>query len=107
QKFRELAEARNRGDQLVHATEKSLKDLGDKVPGEERARIESALAELKEAIKGDSKSTIEAKLKALADASAALAQRVYASEGQGGGSGGGSGTAGGNDNVVDAEFEEV
>ncbi|HEY8521707.1 MAG TPA: molecular chaperone DnaK [Gammaproteobacteria bacterium] len=106
QKFRELAEARNRGDALVHATEKSLKELGDKVPGDERARIESALSELKDAIKGDNKATIEAKLKAVSDAAAALAQRAYASAGQGA-AGGEQRTADGGDNVVDAEFEEV
>ena len=54
-KFRELAETRNQADALVHATEKSLRELGDKVSGEERAKIESALADAKEAIKGDNK----------------------------------------------------
>ncbi|HEX6998832.1 MAG TPA: molecular chaperone DnaK [Gammaproteobacteria bacterium] len=106
QKFRELIEARNRGDALVHATEKSLKELGDKVPDDERARIESALSELKDAIKGDNKATIEAKLKALSDAAASMAQRAYAGAGQGA-AGGEQRTADGGDNVVDAEFEEV
>src|SRR5690606_7304642 len=81
EKFRELVEVRNRGDALVHATEKSLKDLGDKVPGDERARIESAIAELKDALKGDNKSTIETKLAALGEASASMAQRAYGAEG--------------------------
>jgi molecular chaperone DnaK len=106
-KFRELAEARNQADGLVHATEKSLRELGDKVSGEERAKIEAALADLKEAIKGDSKSTIEAKLKVLGEASAGMAQRLYASQQQGQGSPGGEQPAGGGENVVDAEFEEV
>src|SRR5690606_7767578 len=102
-------EVRNRGDALVHATEKSLKDLGDKVPGDERARIESAIAELKDALKGDNKSTIETKLAALGEASASMAQRAYGAEGaaQGGGGAGGQQQPGGDDNVVDAEFEEV
>jgi molecular chaperone DnaK len=109
-KFRELAEARNQADALIHATEKSLRDLGDKVSGEERGKIESAVAGLKDAIKGDSKSTIEAKIRALSEASAGMAQRLYAEQGGGqeGGAGGSGGAAGGkDDNVVDAEFEEV
>jgi molecular chaperone DnaK len=89
-----------------------LRELGDKVTGEERAKIESALAGVKDAIKGDSKSTIEAKLKVLGEASAGLAQRMYGAQ-QGAGSPGGQsgGATGGDaengDNVVDAEFEEV
>jgi molecular chaperone DnaK len=107
-KFRELIEVRNQADGLVHATEKSLRELGDKVEGAERAKIEAALADAKEAIKGDSKSTIEAKAKALAEASAGMAQRIYGAQ-QGGqpGEAGASGSGGGDDNVVDAEFEEV
>jgi molecular chaperone DnaK len=107
-KFRELIEVRNQADGLVHATEKSLRDLGDKVEGAERARIESALADLKEAIKGDSKSTIETKLKVLGEASAGLAQRIYGAQQAGAqpGAAGASG-GGGDENVVDAEFEEV
>jgi molecular chaperone DnaK len=108
-KFRELAETRNQADALVHATEKSLRELGDKVTGEERAKIESALAELREAIKSDNKAVIETKLKALGEASAGMAQRLYANQQgpAGGGAPGGEQPAGGNDNVVDAEFEEV
>jgi molecular chaperone DnaK len=107
-KFRELAETRNQADALVHATEKSLRELGDKVAGEERAKIESALADLREAIKGDNKAVIETKLKALGEVSAGMAQRLYAEQPQGAASGSGGDDAGaGNDNVVDAEFEEV
>jgi molecular chaperone DnaK len=104
-KFRELAETRNQADGLVHATEKSLRELGDKVSGEERAKIESALADLKEAIKGDNKSVIETKLRALGEASAGMAQRLYASQQPG--AAGGEQPASGGENVVDAEFEEV
>jgi molecular chaperone DnaK len=104
-KFRELIETRNQADGLLHATEKSLQELGDKVSGEERAKIESALADLKEAIKGDSKSTIEAKLKALGEASAGMTQRLYGD--QPGAAGGAGDSADKGDNVVDAEFEEV
>jgi molecular chaperone DnaK len=108
-KFRELIDTRNQADALIHATEKSLAELGDKVSGEERAKIESALADLREAAKGDSKSVIEAKLRALSEASASMAQRIYASQQQGGGADQGGATGGGSkdDNVVDAEFEEV
>ena len=109
-KFRELAETRNQADALMHATEKSLRELGDKVSGEERAKIEAALADLKEAVKGDNKAVIETKLKVLGEASAGMAQRLYANQqpGAGGGAPGGEQPAGGgNDNVVDAEFEEV
>jgi molecular chaperone DnaK len=108
-RFRELAETRNQADALVHATEKSLRELGDKVTGEERAKIESALAGLKDAIKGDNKGTIEAKVRALSEASAGMAQRLYANQPGGGSAGGGAGGGAqdGGDNVVDAEFEEV
>jgi molecular chaperone DnaK len=109
-KFRELADVRNQADALVHATDKSLRELGDKVPGEERAKIESALADLKDAVKGDNKAAIETKLKALGEASAGMAQRLYGNQPGGpdeGGQGGAGASGAGNENVVDAEFEEV
>jgi len=105
-KFRELAEIRNQADGLVHATEKSLAELGDKVSGEERAKIESAIGAVKEAVKSDSKANIETKLKALSEASAGMAQRLYESQ-QAGNAGAAGGESGDDDNVVDAEFEEV
>jgi molecular chaperone DnaK len=108
-KFRELADARNHAEAAVHATEKSLTELGEKVSSQDRARIESALSELREAVKGDSKEKIQTKLKALNDASAGMAEKLYA-EKQGAGAAeppeGGAGKPG-DDNVVDAEFEEV
>jgi len=109
-KFRELAETRNRADQLVHATEKALKDLGDKVSAEDRARTESAISDLKGVIKGDDKDVIETKARALAEASATVAQQAYASQqstGQPGPGAGGAGATGGKEDVLDAEFEEV
>ena len=115
-KFRELADTRNSADALLHATEKSLSDLGDKVDAGDRAKVESAIADLKAVIKDDNKAAIETKAKALAEASATIAQQAYASqsaEGQPGGEGGaaGAGDAGGqaagSDEVLDAEFEEV
>jgi len=111
-KFRELAETRNRADALLHATEKSLKDLGEKVSAADRARVESALSDLKGVIKGDDKDVIETKARALAEASATIAQQAY-SDAQagagpaGGAAGGGGSAAGGKEEVLDAEFEEV
>jgi molecular chaperone DnaK len=116
-RFRELVEARNKADGLIHAVEKALKDLGDKVSGEERAKAESALSDLRSALKSDDKDVINKKADALAQASAAIAQRAYAQPQPGGGAGAsaeageraagaGAGSAP-KDNVVDAEFEEV
>ncbi len=115
-KLKELVAARNQADSMIHATEKSLEELGDKVQADEKSQIEAAIEALKEAVKSDDKETIEAKTHALTELSGKLAERVYAqtgSEGPSGTSSPGSGdTAGGsesagNDDVVDAEFEEV
>src|SRR6187431_730267 len=116
-KFRELAETRNRADALVHATEKSLQELGDKVDGGERAKVESALSDLRSVLKGDDKNAIDKKAEALMQASANIAQQAQAAqagagaapEGAAGASAGGSGSSSGkgNDDAVDAEFEEV
>jgi len=111
EKFRELADTRNQADALIHATEKSLEELGEKVEAAERATIESALSDVKEALKGDSKETIEAKLKALSEASSGMAQKLYAEQQEAEGAAG-DGTAGdadgaSPDDIVDAEFEEV
>jgi len=106
-KFHDLVTARNQADALVHATTKSLKDLGDKVEADEKANIESAVEALQEAIKGEDKDDIEAKTAALSEASAKLAERAYAENAEAG-----AGEAAAEDNaqaddVVDAEFEEV
>jgi len=123
QKFHEMVDARNQADNLIHATNKSLKELGDKVQEQERKDIEEAIASLQELVKGDDKDAIVAKTQALAEISGKLAERVYKEEaakgdGQGpdaGGAGPGNGAAGGPggngsagaEDVVDAEFEEV
>jgi molecular chaperone DnaK len=111
--FRELVEVRNKADALMHTTEKSLKDLGEKVPAGDRANIESALSDLKRALGGDDKDVIETKANALAQASAAIAQQAYAQAGAEAGPGpeasgpsAGAGAAA-KDDVLDAEFEEV
>ncbi|MGH8250893.1 MAG: molecular chaperone DnaK [Steroidobacteraceae bacterium] len=111
-KFRELVETRNRADALLHATEKSIADLGDKVTGEERATIEAALSDLRGVLKGDDKAAIEHKAEALAKASAPVVQRAYQGEAQAAGAGPEAGAqpggpAGKDDDVLDAEFEEI
>jgi len=114
-KFHELVNARNQAENLIHATEKTLRDLGDKVEGGERAAIESAISDLRTTVKTDNMSAIEAKTRTLAELSGKMAERVYGQSGDGphgGGSDGPHSGAGGDhkpadDGVVDAEFEEV
>ena len=107
QKFRELVDVKNQAEQMVHATEKSLEDLGEKVEAEERAKVESAVSDLKEALTGDDKEVIETKLSALAEASAPMAQKAYEAAAAEGGEAGAEGAQAADDGVVDAEFEEV
>jgi molecular chaperone DnaK len=111
-RFHELVGARNQADTMIHATRKSMEELGDKLEADEKANIETAIKELEEAMKGEDKDAIDAKTKALTDASAKMAERLYAQKGPetGAGEPGGgaeSGASGGADDVVDAEFEEV
>ena len=113
-KFHELADARTAADNMIHATEKSLKELGeDQVSAEEKAEIDTAIEELKEALKGDDKGVTEAKTTALAEKSGKLAEKLYAEKGgEGAAAAGAAGaetadSAAGGDDVVDAEFEEV
>ena len=115
-KFHELADARNQADNMIHATEKSIKDLGeDKVSDEEKQAINKAIEELKETLKADDKGAIEAKTAALAELSGKLAEKLYADKGgaeaaaaAAAASAGSAETAdAGGDDVVDAEFEEV
>ncbi len=113
-RFRELIETRNKADAMIHAVERSVKDLGEKVEPGERASVESAIADLRTALKGDDRAVIEKKSEALAQVSAGIAQKAYAGEAAAGGAPAGAepgatgeGAAGGKENVVDAEFEEV
>ncbi len=106
-KFRELVDARNQADALIHAAEKTLKDAGDKVSGEERHNVENAISDLKAVLDEGDKDTIDKKAAALAEASAGIAQKLYAEQAA---AGEGETTAeddAGKDDVVDAEFEEV
>jgi molecular chaperone DnaK len=106
---RELAEVRNQAESLVYATEKSLKDLGDKVSTEDRAQAESAMQAVREVLNGDDKSAIESALKQLEESAHKLATQAYQAQagtpGADGGeppSGEGGGTAEGD--VIDADF---
>ena len=105
----ELATARNAADGMIHSVKKSLAEYGDKVSADEKAAIEAALKECEEAVREGDKDTIEAKTQALATASHKLAEEMYKTEQPqaqpGAAAGGGSQAA--DDNVVDAEFEEV
>ena len=105
-KLKELVEARNSADGMVHATEKSLKDFGDKVDGAEVAKIQALVDEVKEAIKGDDKDLIESKSQALMEASGALAQAQAGGEAAPEGAEQAQKKAD-DDDIVDAEFEEV
>jgi molecular chaperone DnaK len=106
-KFRELVDVRNQADSLVHAAEKSLADLGDKVSAEDRAKVEAAVGDVKDALKAEDKAAIEAKVQALSAASAVLAQHAYEEAQSAGGEPGQSGGGEAESGVVDAEFEEV
>ena len=104
-KFRELVDARNQADGLIHAAEKTLNELGEKATGEERLGVENAISDLKKALESDDQDAIQTKTAALAEASGGLAQRLYAEQAEQGE--GAEATSAGSDDVVDAEFEEV
>ncbi len=111
-KVRELVDVRNQADAMIHATEKSLKDLGDQVDEADKKAIEEATDELKKALEGSDKEAIQAKTQALAEASGKLAEKAYAANaGDAAGAEGAASDAGASsnqdDDVVDAEFEEV
>ncbi|MHB1352846.1 MAG: molecular chaperone DnaK [Thiobacillus sp.] len=106
----ELASARNAADAMIHSVKKSLADYGDKVSADEKATIESALKEAEDAVREGDKETIEAKTNALATASHKLAEQMYQAEqakAQPAGETGNQSSGPSNDDVVDAEFEEV
>jgi molecular chaperone DnaK len=112
-KKKDLIDARNHADSLMYATEKSLKDLGEKVDGETRAKVEAAMGDLKQVMDGEDVEAIKAKSEALTQASHKLAEAMYqksAQEGQGaeaGGQAAGEDASNADDDVVDADFEEV
>lgn len=108
-KRREEAEARNQADALIHATEKSIADLGDKVPAEEKSGVEAAVSELRTALEGDDIEAIKVKSEALMQASMKLGEMAYEAEQEADGEdpAGAEGDEAGGDDVVDADFEEV
>ncbi len=105
-KFEEMVTVRNTADGMIHATKKTVEEAGDKATDEEKEAINTAIAELEEALKGDDKDAIEAKTTALTEASSALAQKMYADAAAAEGAENAA-DAGGEDDAVDAEFEEV
>jgi molecular chaperone DnaK len=112
-KARELVDARNQCDALVHSVRKSLKDYGDKVSADDKSKIEAALKEAEEALKSDDKAKIEAKSQDLAQAAHKLAEQMYKEQGAKADTGGGEKAAAADSgkkdesDVVDAEYEEV
>jgi molecular chaperone DnaK len=106
-KKREAVEAKNQAESLIHSTEKSLKDYGDKVSAEDKGAIETALNDLKGVIEGDDAEAIKEKTAALAEASMKLGEAMYKAS-QAEAEANAEGAAGNKDeNVVDADFEEV
>ena len=103
-KRKDAVEARNQADALVHQTEKSMSELGEKVPAEDRANIEAALNDLKEVLKDEnsSKEQIDAKVEALSKASHKLAEAMYKKDENAGANGGNNKK---DDDVIDAEVE--
>ncbi len=108
-KLKELVDVRNQAENMIHATEKSVTDLGEQVTEDEKKEIESRVADLREVLSGDDKDAIEAKLQALTESSGKLAERAYAqaSSENAGADADGASEAPAGDDVVDAEFEEV
>ena len=107
-KARELIDAKNQAEALVHSVRKSLEELGDKVEAAEKESIESAVAELEEAAKGDDLEAIQAKTEAVTQVSHKLAEQMYAQAQSEQPADAGQGEAdNASDDVVDAEFEEV
>ncbi|WP_103632646.1 molecular chaperone DnaK [Campylobacter concisus] len=103
-KRKDTVEARNQADALVHQTEKSMSELGEKVPAEDRSNIEAALNDLKEVLKDEnsSKEQIDAKVEALSKASHKLAEAMYKKDENAGANGGNNKK---DDDVIDAEVE--
>ncbi|NNE38807.1 MAG: Hsp70 family protein, partial [Gammaproteobacteria bacterium] len=109
---REMVDTRNMAENMVHATRKSLEELGDKVEDSEKTDIEAAIKDVEEALNGDDKSEIEEKTKKLTEVAGKLAEKAYqaSADEQPGAQAEGSDepqSAKSDDDVVDAEFEEV
>lgn len=103
-KFEEMVTLRNQADGLIHGARKAVEDAGDKATDEEKTAIETAASELEEALKSEDKGTIEDKIKVLSEASAGLAQKMYAEQAQAAGE---TDQDAPESDAVEAEFEEV
>jgi molecular chaperone DnaK len=118
-RLREVAEAHNQGDALVHSTRKALTEYGDKLEAGEKEKVEAAIKDLEEALKGSDKAAIDAKVAALSAAAQQLGEKMYADvqaqqqaagaagAGGGAGAGGSSESKPKEEDVVDADFKEV
>ncbi|MEM7026247.1 MAG: Hsp70 family protein, partial [Pseudomonadota bacterium] len=114
---KEAIEARNQADSLIYSTEKSLKEHGDKIGAEDKQAIETAMEDLRGVLETADAETLKSKTETLAQLSMKLGEAMYkaqaeAAEGAGGGDdagapGGDGGTGPSDENVVDADFEEV
>ena len=104
-KFEELVQARNTADGLAHAAKKTLEEAGDKATDEEKAAIEAGVKQVEAAVQGDNKDAIDEAAKVLSEASAGLAQKLYAEQAEAGEQPAGEQAQG--DDAMDAEFEEV
>ena len=103
-KFQELVTSRNMADSLVHSTKQSLEELKDEISEDEKSAIETALSELEESIKGDDKEAIDTQVQNLSEKAQVLAQKAQEKATAEGGE---DDKSEGNDDVVDADFEEV
>ena len=111
-KKKQLVEARNTADTLIYSTEKSIKELGDKVDGATKSRVEESISRLKKAMEGEDEAEIRRLTEELTQASHKLAETMYQQASQAGAGGGAQGAAqeaasGPEEEVVDADFEEV
>ena len=110
-KAREMVDARNKAENMIHATEKSITDLGDKVEADDKSKADAAIAELKAALEGTDKDAIEAKTTALTEVASKIAEKAYAAQADAGGAEAGAADTGESstkdNDAVDAEFEEI
>jgi len=107
-KRRDAVEAKNQAESLIHSTEKSLKDYGDKVSEDDKQAIEGAIAALKTSLEGDDAEDIKAKTQKLAETAMKLGQAMYeAAQASEGADAEGGEQASSKDDVVDADYEEI
>jgi len=106
-KAKELVDARNQAESMINGINKTMSDAGDKLDSDEKTAIEAAIADVEESVKGDDVEDINAKVQTLMEASHKLAEQMYADSAQAEGAADADGAQAQDDNVVDAEFEEV